>query len=439
MDENKKNLVITGVLIFFIMLIGWGFFQTAVKLSQKKPPSQPPTNIAAISPRNKEAKKEAPQQKVAQKTAQKVTPASNNQEPQAKPEQPIAVMEPLLTPVRTLKVNLTDFQDLLPVMGTVKGKTDIELKFEINGVIQKINFREGDSVKKDSPIANINPADARLRLEYAKNKLSSAGAAYNSIAKKLEVHRQLYAAGAIIKTKLEEVEMECESAKFQVETTKNEMQLAANEIEKTTLYAPIDGIMGQREAEEGEFVTPQDKIGSLLDISDVYVDVGVVERDIEKIKIGQKAVILVDAYPDKTFAGAVKHIFPSVEGKSRTLTIKIIVANPLHLLLPGMFSRSEITIAELKGVIMVPFSALSQVKNGTALAPVISSQSIVTDKAKGDTGTIELKKLSLGYVTTDYAQITSGLSSGDLLVIEAQGEIKYNEKARIIEAEEMAF
>ncbi|MDP2937946.1 MAG: efflux RND transporter periplasmic adaptor subunit, partial [Candidatus Omnitrophota bacterium] len=348
-----------------------------------------------------------------------------------------AEAKPIL--VRAFKVKAMDFQDILPVMGTVKGKTEIALKPEINGVIQKIYFREGEKIKKGDLIASLGSRDAQLRVVYTKNKFNATQATYNSVQKKLEVHKKLYEAGAIIKSKLEEVELECSSAKFQVETARSEVKLVENELNKTLLYATTDGVMGPREKEEGEFVTPQDKIGSLFEISEVFVVVGIVERDINKIKLGQKAKIYVDAHPDIIFEGKVDSIFPVVEEKSRTLTAKIKVPNPEGLLFPGMFSRAEISVVELKNAFIIPTTCLITSGKKVTLVPVIPVETIEENEPEAQTGVIKLRPVSLGYLTSDYVQITKGLNANDLVVLEAQGELKDNSPVKIVAVEEPSF
>jgi len=411
MKFQKTHVLIATFIVFWIIVIGWGMLKTSFKLFKER------GGITALP------KKDSTQEEMQAKEVTVPAPAIQREI--------TSVM------VRVFKVKPTDFQDILPVMGTIKGKTEIEFKFEINGVIEKIYFREGGKIKKGDLIANLNPKDAQLKLSYAENKLNSAQAAYNSLKKKTEVHKKLFEAGAIIKSKLEEVELEAESAKFQIETARSEMELASNEVRKTSLYSPRDGVMGPREAEEGEFITPQDKLGLLLETSEIYVEVGVVERDINKIRLGQKAKVYVDSYPAKAFEGTVDNIFPIVEGKSRTLTAKIKVANPEGLLMPGMFSRAEIFIAELRAALIVPSICLISAGKGLTLIPVIPKETIQKKgPEEAQTGLVELRQAVLGYVTTDYAQVTEGLAAEDLVVVEAQGEIKDNIQVKIIGIEE---
>lgn len=416
MESKKIHLLIGAFIAFWIIFIAWGMLKTTLKLAKKAPLPQK-TSVVELS--------------------KKIEP---KEQPRQAEETPVTADAQIRgVPVRAFKVESTDFRDILPVMGTVKGKTEIELKFEVNGIIKNIAFREGAKLKKGDLIACLDPKDLELRVAYAKNKLNSSQASYNSLKKKLEVHKTLFEAGAILKSKFEEVELEAESAKFQAETAKNELALTENELSKGCLYAIKDGIMGPRKKEEGEFVTPQDKVGSLLETDEVLVEVGVVERDIDKIKLGQKAKVYVDAYPNITFEGKIDNIFPVVEGKSRTLTVKVKVANPEGLLFPGMFARAEILIIELKNVFIIPAASLVPGTRGVTLVPVIPKESLEIGADEAQIGVAHLRRVNVGYLSSDYAQIKEGLKAEDLVVIEAQGELKDNTPVKIVGTEEASF
>lgn len=354
--------------------------------------------------------------------------------PEVRPEE-----RPVL--VRTYKLKRKDFRDPLSVMGTVKGSLEIDLRFEINGVVNTINFREGEKVKKGDIITTLEDKDGRLRLEYAGSKLKAAQAAYETSKKKQEIYQGLYDAGAIIKAKLEEVSLESENARLQMETVKTELKLAQSELDKTKLRAMRDGIMGSRDVEVGEFVTPNTKVAVLVVTDEVYVEVGIIERDIDKIRLGQKAEVNVDAYPAEDFIGEVDNISPLVEGRSRTLTAKIKVANPQGLLLPGMFARCQILLAEFKNAIIVPTESLIAVGPQAQVVPVVTSkvysQEDIESGAKP--GELELREVTVEYQSTDYAYISSGLSDGELVIIEAQGELKDGVKLKVVGVEEATF
>lgn len=340
--------------------------------------------------------------------------------------------------VRVYKLKRRDFRDPLSVMGTVKGSLEIDLKFELNGVVKTINFREGEKVKKGDIIATLDDKDGRLRLEYAQSKLKAAQAAYETSKKKQEIYQGLYDAGAIIRAKLEEASLEAENARLQAETVKAEVKLAESELAKTKLHSPRDGIMGSRDVEIGEFVTPNTKVASLVVTDEVYVEVGIIERDIDKIKLGQKAQVNVDAYPAMDFMGEVDNISPLVEGRSRTLTAKIKVANPEGLLLPGMFTRCEILLVEFKNAIIIPTESLITLGPGAQLVPVIISPTGSQEDIESGTklGEVELRRVAVGYQSSDYTYISSGLNEGELVIVEAQGELKDGVKVKVVGVEE---
>ncbi len=341
--------------------------------------------------------------------------------------------------VRAFKVKRVDYRNTLPVMGTVKGKAEIPLKFEINGTIKKIYFKEGSFVKKGEIVACLDDKDVKLKLQYAIGKLNSAKANYESLSKRLEIYEELYKTGALIKPKMEEIRLEVAAARSEYEAARAQKRLAEEELKKTCIVAPKDSMMGPRKSEEGEFITPHDQLGSLLDVSEVFVEVGIVERDIPKLKIGQKANIYVDAYPGKVFHGELERISPLVEGKSRTLTARIKVTDAGKQLLPGMFSRVEIITVDLHNAYIVPTTSLIKVGPERYLLPVVPLETLETLNDGTMTGMLYLREAHVGYVGTDYAEVKSGVHENDMVVTESQEELDNGIKVRITGTEEYTF
>ncbi|MBI3333019.1 MAG: efflux RND transporter periplasmic adaptor subunit [Candidatus Omnitrophica bacterium] len=328
--------------------------------------------------------------------------------------------------VRTFKAARIEFTDLLPTMGTVWGESEVELKFEVNGVVKSVDFREGDLVTQGQVLATLEDRDATLRAEYAEGKQRTAQTQLDLAEKRLSINQDLYRLGAIIRPKLEESQLEVEQARAQVETAEKEVELARAELDKTKLSAPIDGVMGTREIDAGEYVTPQSVVATLMDVKSVYVELGIIERDIERIKLGQRVKVSVDSLPNIPFEGKIDNLAPLVEGKSRTLTAKVKVENPQGKLLPGMFARSEIAVFEKPNALVVPTSALRDTDGDGKFDSVFV---IEGEQAK-------LKPMSLGYLTTDYAEIADGVQEGEQVVTEARGPLKEGSKVTLLETEE---
>ncbi|MBI3318893.1 MAG: efflux RND transporter periplasmic adaptor subunit [Candidatus Omnitrophica bacterium] len=332
----------------------------------------------------------------------------------------------LPVPVRTFKVSTIEFTDLLPTMGTVRGQSEAELKFEVNGVVRNIAFREGDLVSEGQVLGELDDKEGRLRVEYAQSKLDTAKAQMSLAQKRLSINEELYRLGAIIRPKLEESQIEVEQAKTQVATAQKEAELAATELAKTVLKAPLEGVMGTREVDVGEYVTPQAVVATLMEVGSVFVELGIIERDIERIRLGQRVKVSVDSLPNTSFEGKIDNLAPLIEGKSRTLTAKVKVENSQGQLLPGMFARAEIAVFEKPNALVVPTSSLKDTDGDGKFESVF----VVEEE------TAKLKPITLGYLTTDYAEISQGLAEGEQVVTEVRGALKDGSKVSLLEAEE---
>jgi membrane fusion protein (multidrug efflux system) len=309
--------------------------------------------------------------------------------------------------IKVYKVSRGTFEDLLPTMGSVKALITTKLNFEVPGLVELINYKEGDLVKEGQLIARLKQNEALLKIDYNRAKLKSAMVSLAQAEKKVQMHRQLYEIGAINRLKLSEVESEAGTAKHQVEAAQVEIDSAKQELKKTEMYAPSDCIIGERNIEVGELVSPYTpKAMQVLDMNTVYAEIGVVERDVTKLKIGQLARVYVDAYPDLPFDGIIDNIYPALSDKTRTLPVEIKIDNSRRMLMPGMFTRADIILYEKPGVISIPRIALKKMQDA-ALVYII-------DEA---TNTAQERLVETGYESTDYIEILRGLKEGDLVSI----------------------
>ena len=321
--------------------------------------------------------------------------------------------------IKAYKVARRDFDDTMPSLGTIRGYREMNLKFEVSGVMDSLNFREGEEIREGDIIASLDQYDALLKLKYAKIELDNT--------------KKLHEIGSIVKSKLEQAELEYESAK--------------SELDKTYLYAPRDGVMGTRDAEVGEFVTNNDKITTLIDDSDVFVEIGVIERDIGRVKVGQKAKIFVDPYPEVDFKGKVDNVSPVVEGRSRTQSVKIRTNNAKKLLLPGMFARVLTDIYSKENAVVIPNTALNKTEKGYIVFVVHKAESdeleddlAIDEKAlmdgAGESGSVEARPVFFEYRSSDFSVIKEGLEEDELVVVETQEKLQDKMKVIITEVQE---
>jgi len=335
-------------------------------------------------------------------------------------QQPEMPQEPIL--VKVYEAEKKDFSDSLPLLGTVKGFKELELKFEVNGVLESFNFKEGERVEEGEIIATLDQRDALLKVKYNEIELRKT--------------QKLFDIGAVIKAKLDQVKLEVKSAK--------------RELDKTYLYAPRNGVVGTKDAEAGEFLTYTDRVATLIEDKEVFVEVGVVERDVGKVKVWQTAEVTVDTYPDKQFKGAVDNISPVVEGKSRTQTARIKVDNSEGLLLPGMFARTTVAVYNAEGAIAIPNTAIDKTEEGYVTYVVKKDKQPDEEepeepKEEGDEedveeeGIAEARPIEADYRSADFFVVKEGIEEGELVVIETQEKLKDGYKVIITETQEVVF
>ena len=313
-----------------------------------------------------------------------------------------------MMPIRVYKVKKTDFKDVLPVLGDIKGFREVSLKFATNGLISAFNFQEGEKIEEGDIIASLDQKDALLKLKYSQIEL--------------EKHEKLFEIGGIGKTKLDQVKLEYESAK--------------SDFDKTNIYAISSGLLGSQEKQQGDYVTPNDKIGTFVDIGTVYAEFGIIENDVSKVALQQRTEVFVDAYSWNSYEGKVNILSPMIKGKSKTLTAKVELTNPKDELRPGMFARANIYTYEKQGVLIIPTSSLVKKENKYYVNVI---QRLPIEEIEGEqieTGEVEIREIGIAYMTSDLVEIEKGIAEGDYVAIEVEEELKDKAKVEIMEFRE---
>lgn len=330
-----------------------------------------------------------------------------------------------VVPVKVFKAARFNYEDTLNALGTIKGAMEFKLSFEVPGVISSVNYREGERYEEGALLISLKQDDVLLRLKRAQAEMKKADTETAIARRKYDDQKKLFEIGAIPESTLENAKLEVDKSNYALESTRLEVKANEALLEKSNLYAPSKGMIGELNIEEGENISANTLLGTHIMTEYVYAEFGVVERDMNKLQLGQKARVFVDAYPDKNFEGVVENIAPVVAGKSRTASVRVRLENPEGLLLPGMFTRVRILLYSKKNTIAIPTDAI-QGEPGKQFI-------FIADPKKN---AVEKRAITVGYSRADYSQIDSGLSEGELVAASGLEQLADKKKIKILETQE---
>jgi HlyD family secretion protein len=287
-----------------------------------------------------------------------------------------------------------DITEIITANGKIQPETEVKISPDVSGEIVELAVKEGDNVEKGQFLLKIKPENyimARNRAEAALNnaKARERQAAAQLQQSKLNFDRNklLFSQNAISEAEYEQSETnyftakaEKEAAVFSVESSKAALEEAEENLEKTSIYAPMSGTISALNVELGERVVGTElmsgtEILRLADLNMMEVEVEVNENDIVRVSFNDTALIEVDAYLDKKFKGIVTEIPVSanVTGittdqvtnfnvKIRLLPSsyqdKVTESNP-YPLRPGMSATADIQTEVRKGVYAIPIQAVT--------------------------------------------------------------------------------
>jgi Cu(I)/Ag(I) efflux system membrane fusion protein len=174
-----------------------------------------------------------------------------------------------------------------------------------------------------------------------------------------------------------------------------------------TFRSPVAGIVTEKKAVQGMRFMPGEALYQVSDLSAVWVVADVFEQDIGAIRTGAKARIRINAYPDKEFTGTVTYVYPTLKPETRTVAVRVELANPGLLLKPGMFAQVEVAVSAKAKVLTVPLSAV--IDSGTRQIVLISL---------GE-GRFEPREVRLGERSDNHVQVLTGVKEGEQVVVAA--------------------
>ena len=298
----------------------------------------------------------------------------------------------------------------ITALGTLASNESVMIRPEIAGRITEILFKEGQRVERNQPLVKLDDAVYVAQLEQAEANLALSKANDERAAK-------LFKQGAGTEKSRDEA-----VSKHRVD--KAAADLARATLDKMTLRAPFDGIIGLRSVSVGAYVVPGQDLANLEDIDSLKLDFRVPERYLSKVSTGMAVSIVVDAFPERMFSGRIYAINPQVDESGRAIVIRARLDNSDGTLRPGLFARLTLNADEVENAVMLPEETLVPREEGVGVFRVVD------DPEKGQI--VEWVMVKTGYRQDGKVQITTGISKDDLVVTAGQLKIRNGSAVTVV-------
>jgi membrane fusion protein (multidrug efflux system) len=278
--------------------------------------------------------------------------------------------------------------DNIKATGTLMPSEQVDLSFESSGRIIELEINEGQKVKKGTLLAKINDNELQAQRDKIKVQLKLS-------EDREQRQRTLLEREAISRESYEQALAEMQSLKADY------AEIEAK-IEKASIVAPFDGIVGLRYTSKGAFVSPGTLVTQLVSVKPLKVDFAVPERYANVVKVGMPLTFSVDGFL-KPFAAKLYAIEPNVDSKMRSLTVRAMYDNRNEDLMPGRYIEIVLQIKLFNNAIAIPSEALVPTMEGSLVYLYRS-------------GKAQPVPVTTGIRTESEIQITSGVSVGDTLI-----------------------
>ena len=385
------------------------------------------------------------------------------------------IKEEIIIPVRTALVEKGEVNSFLKVTGVVEANETVRVTSEIMGQAKEVKVKDGEEVNKGDILIALGDEQIKIQVAQAQATLDSIQASSDKIKSGARPQEIKQAESALLQAKLNRdsveenylrmeklflekaisqqqyeqaknqyeiadvqhqsaqesyelviegaAEEDIKSVEAQVRQTKAALDMAKYQLKNTQITAPISGKVTSITVSSGEMVSPSIPLLSIIDVSRIFVKVGISEKDISKIKEGQKVNLEIDAFSEEKFQGEVVSKGVAVDQISKTLEVKIEILQPEVDIPVGVFARGDILVKTNQDALIIPSSALTRKKDGIYVYVV-------------EEGIARQKEVVLGIIQDERVEILDGLSGEEEIVVLGNQELEDGLKVDVLDKEE---
>jgi HlyD family secretion protein len=296
---------------------------------------------------------------------------------------------------RVAAVDVGDLELTVSADGVVQPINKVEIKSKASGLIEELNFEEGEAVEEGDLLISLDQTTTRNDYEQAKAELEVAQASVQQQENNLHRSLELFEKKLLSEQDRDQAHVDHVRAQSTLVKAKAALSSADERLRDTRIRAPITGIILTKDVEMGQIIASGVSnvgggtlLATVADMAEVYVEASVDEVDIGSVTVGQRVEVVADAYPEETFLGMVVRIAPLglTQQNVTVFTVVIQVPNRGKKLKAGMSASVEIEVFRRRQVLRVPNEALKDPRSeqGRVLAALLSPQGDSMDSTRGN-------------------------------------------------------
>lgn len=291
--------------------------------------------------------------------------------------------------------------------GVIKSEVNVNISAQRTGKIINLHFDEGDWIKKEDLVAELDTSEVKTNLKKAEADIKEVELNRTNIQVEYERNQALYKDELVTKQQFDDMRTSLSIAEAEFEGVKAVRDIAQLQYDYSFIRSPVNGVITERPVEMGDTVTTGTMIASIVDPYKLYISSPIDEADIGSVSLGQTVKITMDAYLGDIFYGKVIRISPIVIGarqEVKTFDVRVSIPNRDIILKPGMSADVEIIVGEAKKTLVVPSQTV--VDKGTEKFVYVVENS----RAKKI-------KIKAGMFNWNFTEIKEGLKEGEIVII----------------------
>lgn len=325
--------------------------------------------------------------------------------------------------VKTQQVGEHDINVEGTYTGTVRGRYETNMSFQVGGRILNRNVQVGDHVNSGDVLMSIDPRDVVQQSNQGDAQVAAAKAQLDLAQSNLSRYQQLYAQEAIPAMVLDQYQTAYDSALAQYNQAVAGAATGHNALGYTALVASASGVISSVTAEEGQVVGAGQTVLTLVQTNELEVEINIPENHLGDVELGRTVQVSFWALKGVNVNGTVREISPMADSVSRTYKVRISIPNPPKGMQLGMTASVKCQERDRnnRDGLVLPLSAIYQIND--------TSQVWVVDK---NTDTVSLKDIKFEEIGNNSVRVM-GLNVGDIVVTAGVHKLRQGQKVRLME------